>query len=109
MRPDKKFLDNTVSFHDMLIASLKNPKEAAAYLQVALEEYQEDGDTEFFLLALRNVAEAEGGIGELAKKTKLNRQNLYRTLSAKGNPRLKSLGTLLKALGFNLSITPCAT
>jgi hypothetical protein len=35
---------------------------------IALEEYKKDGDSEAFLLALRTVTEAYGGIGELAKK-----------------------------------------
>ncbi|MBX9704937.1 MAG: putative addiction module antidote protein [Gammaproteobacteria bacterium] len=96
----------TSSFHDLLIDSLHDTKKAEAYLKVALDEYQEDGDTEIFLLALRNVAEARGGIGELAKQTHLNRQSLYQTLSSKGNPRLMTLGKVLKALGFHLSIEP---
>ena len=57
-------------------------------------------------MALRNVAQALGGIGELAKKTHLNRQHLYKTLSRKGNPRLETVGLLLKGLGFHLSIEP---
>lgn len=96
----------TGSFHALLIDSLHDSKKAEAYLKVALDEYQEDGDTETFLLALRNVAEARGGIGELAKQTHLNRQSLYRTLSSKGNPRLFTLGKVLRALGFHLSIEP---
>jgi probable addiction module antidote protein len=102
----KTLLKETGSFHDLLIESLSKPKKAAAYLQVALDEYQEDGDAEFFLKALRNIAEAQGGIGALAKKTKLNRQNLYNTLSDKGNPRLNTLSLLIKAMGFHLSIQP---
>ena len=50
------------NYEEWLVNSLKNKKEAATYLQVALEEYQTDGDLEAFLLALRHVAEAQGGI-----------------------------------------------
>jgi probable addiction module antidote protein len=95
---------HTDSFHDLLITSLRDPEKAQAYLKVALEEYQEDGDAQVFLLALRNVAEAKGGLGELAKQSHLNRQSLYQTLSSKGNPRLMTLGKILKVLGFHLSI-----
>jgi len=76
-----KILKNTTSYHDELIESLKKPKEANLYLQVAMKEYQEDGDAEALLVALRNIAEAKGGLGLLARKTHLNRQNLYHVLS----------------------------
>ena len=95
----------SVSAHEHLIESLKNADKATAYLQVALDEYQEDANTEVFMMALRNVATARGGMTQLAKKTDLNRQNLYHTLSSKGNPRLNTLGTILNGLGFHLSIT----
>lgn len=75
--------------------------EAEQYLNAALEE----DDPELFLLALRNVAEAQGGIAQLADKAKLNRESLYRMLSDRGNPELRSLDALLHALGFRLAVT----
>ncbi len=99
-----KIRQKTGNYAEWLIHSLKNKKEAAAYLQVALEEYQKDGDLEAFLLALRYVAEAQGGIGKLAKKTHLNRESLYKTLSSNGNPKLQTIGLLLKGLGFEFFI-----
>lgn len=100
----QKIHEITGSYEEWLILSLKNKREAAAYLQVALDEYQKDGELEAFLLALRHVAEAQGGIGELSKKTHLNRESLYKTLSKKGNPKLQTIGLLLKGLGFEISI-----
>lgn len=94
----------TGSYEEWLIKSLRNKKEAAIYLQVALDEYQKDGDLEAFLLALRHVAEAQGGLGKLSKKTHLNRESLYKTLSSKGNPKLQTIGILLKGLGFEFHI-----
>ncbi len=91
---------STKSYQDYLIESLKVPEEAAGYLTTAFEE----GDPKYFLKALRNVAEAHGGMGQLAEKANLNRESLYRTLSEKGNPRLDSLYAVLKALGFHLVI-----
>ncbi len=88
------------SYQEDLIESLKNPKEAAAYLNAAIEE----GDRELFLLALRNIAEAQGGISEIAEKAHLNRENLYRMLSKRGNPEIKSLMTLLRAMGLALTV-----
>ncbi len=92
------------NYEDWLITSLKNKKEAAAYLQASLEAYQEDSNNESLLLALRHVAEAQGGIAALAEKTQLNRESLYKTLSSRGNPKLQTLGLLLNALGFQLSV-----
>ncbi|MGH7207453.1 MAG: addiction module antidote protein [Nitrospiraceae bacterium] len=84
-----------------LIESLRDLREAEAYLNAALEEE----DPELFLLALRNVAEAQGGVAQLAEKTKLNRESLYKMLSQRGNPELRSLDALLHALGFRLAVT----
>lgn len=78
----------------------EDPEEAAAYLNVALE----DGNPQVFLLALRDVAEARG-IGKLAGETSLNRESLYRMLSKQGNPRLTSLDAVLGALGLRLGVT----
>ena len=100
----RKLSEFTVDYHTRLIEELKDPKLATAYLQVAIDEYLEDGNKKFLLLALRNLAEAHGGITTIAKKTKLSRQSLYKTLSARGNPRLDTLGLLIKALGFHLSV-----
>ena len=90
----------TRSYHDSLTESLKDPKEAGAYLNASLEE----NDPELFLLALRNVAEAQGGLSKFAKKAKLNRESLYRMLSEEGNPQLDSLSQLLDVMGFRLAV-----
>jgi probable addiction module antidote protein len=99
----------TGNYEEWLLNSLKNKKEAAAYLQVALEEYQKDNNTEALLLALRYVTEAQGGVGLLSRKTHLNRESLYKTLSSRGNPKLQTLGILLNGLGFQLAIKQAAT
>jgi probable addiction module antidote protein len=101
-----KIIRNTTSYHDELVESLKKPKEADLYLHIAMEEYHEDGDVEALLIALRNIAEARGGMGQLAKKTHLNRQNLYQVLSKKGNPTLDTFELILKGLGYRLTIQP---
>ena len=85
-----------------LLAWLKDPANAAAYVEAAIDE----GDPAGLLQALRNVAEARGGISRIAEKTGLNREALYRTLSKRGNPQLKSLSAILDATGLRLSVTP---
>lgn len=64
-------------FKDLHLEELKDPEEARAYLEVAREEYEKDGDREALLLALQDVAEAQGGIGNLAKRTSINPEDLY--------------------------------
>ncbi|VAW78188.1 FIG045511: hypothetical antitoxin (to FIG022160: hypothetical toxin) [hydrothermal vent metagenome] len=89
------------NYQNSLLESLEDTSEAAAYLNAALE----DGDNEVFLLALRNVADARlGGMTKLAEATKLNRESLYRMLSENGNPELNSLSRLLHALGLKLAV-----
>ena len=92
------------SFNAFHLEELKDSEKAKAYIDVALEDYQNDNDTEALLLALRDVAEAQGGLGELAKKTGLNRPNIYKALSQKGNPRINTLGTILRSMGLRLSV-----
>jgi probable addiction module antidote protein len=89
---------------EYLIESLQDPLEAKAYLKVILEEYEKDNNSEIFLDSLRIVAQAQGGLSRLAKKTKLNRQNLYRALSKNGNPRIDTVSIILRELGFRFSI-----
>ena len=54
----------------------------------------------------QNVAEARGGIARIAERTGLNREALYRTLSKRGNPKLKSLAAILSANGLRLPVRP---
>jgi probable addiction module antidote protein len=96
--------------HDeVVLEQLQNPEMAKAYLDVALEEYEEDGELAFFLEALRNVVEARFGMTHFAEKTGLNRQNLYRALSAEGNPELRTISLVLHNLGYRLSVQPIST
>jgi probable addiction module antidote protein len=88
------------AYQPELIESLRNHREAEDYLNAALEE----DDPELFLLALRNVAEAQGGVAQLADKAKLNRESLYKMLSQRGNPEPRRLDALLHALGFRLAV-----
>ena len=89
-----------IKYDDFLMKYLKDPKEAAEYLNAVLEE----GDPKMFLIALKNVAEAQGGMAKLSRKSKLNRANLYRIFSKKGNPEVGTLTNILDIFGLRLSI-----
>ena len=83
----------------------QNPKFAAEYLDAVLS----DGNQEEILNALRYMAKAFGGVRGLANGAKLNANTLYRTLSAKGNPELRSVRSVLTAMGLRLSVRPIAS
>lgn len=90
-------------YQEKLLQDLQDPELASTYLNIALM----DEDPRIFLLALKNVYEAQGGeMTELARKTSLSRENLYRILSKKGNPKLTSIISLLNAVGFSLAVQP---
>ena len=83
-----------------LDARLRDPEYAASYLNAAKRESQD-----VFLLALRDVAEAHK-IGKVAAAAGVNREPLYRTLSAHGNPTLATFESILKALGLERDYRP---
>ncbi|HLB57286.1 MAG TPA: transcriptional regulator [Gammaproteobacteria bacterium] len=100
----KKSYKDLPKYEDYLIEKLKNKRHATLYLQEALSDFQSDGDTEVLMLSIRHIAQARGGIAELAKKAHLNEKTLYRTLSSSGNPRLDTFGKLFSVLGFQLRV-----
>jgi len=93
----------SLSHEDATVDSLRrDPLFAVEYLNGVLA----DGDERELMVALRRVTEAFGGISKLAGKAKLNATTLYRTLSPKGNPELKSMTSMLRAMGLRLAVEP---
>ena len=102
-----KKIKAAVSHHDLEVAELRADRELAVeYLKAAMESLDNPDDRAAGLLALRTVAEAYGGLGAVAAEAGISRESLYRTLSAKGNPTLKTLLAVLKAVGMKLSVEP---
>lgn len=93
-------MTKTRNYKDDLLKALTDPTEAREYLNAALE----DENPEVFLLAIRDVVEANSTMSELAKATNRNRESLYKTLSEKGNPQLNSVRQILNNLGFELAV-----
>jgi len=92
----------SLPYEGWLVEQLKDPAEAAAYLEAVLE----DGDQAAIMLALRHVAQARGGLAMVASKARLTREATYRMLSKSGNPELRSLSAVLKATGLRISVKP---
>ncbi len=99
-----KNLDRASVSHDAaLVRELRaDPAYAAAYLQAAMEDAEEPA---VLLVALRHVSEAYG-MADVAKAAGIKRESLYRALSPKGNPTLKTLTAVLQAVGLRLSVAP---
>ena len=94
-----------VPYHAWEIEQLRSDRELAVeYLKAALESLDNPDERAGGLLALRSVAEAYGGLGVVSAEAGISRESLYRTLSPKGNPTLKTLVAVLKAVGLRLSV-----
>ena len=92
----------SLPYEGWLIAQLTDPAEAAAYVETVIEE----GDQAAIMLALRQVAQAQGGVAAIARKAKLTREATYKMLSKSGNPELRSLTAVLKATGLRIAVKP---
>lgn len=100
-------LAGVVSHHETEVAELRADRQlAVAYLKAAMESLDDPDDRAAGLLALRTVAEAYGGLGAVAAEAGISRESLYRALSPKGNPTLKTLLAVLKTVGLRLSVEP---
>ena len=97
-------LKHTTSYEESLIKYLQDPELAQAYLETALESYEQDGNTEALLLSMRHVVEVQGGIDELAKRTKISSEHLYDILSNKHNLGLDDWLKIISGLGFRVRL-----
>jgi probable addiction module antidote protein len=88
----------SIDYKEVLLKKLRDLDYAAGYLTACYEEGHD-----VFLLGIKDVVEANGGVRSLADKTTLNRENLYDMLSKDGNPRLSSLAAILDNLGIEVA------
>lgn len=96
-----------ISHHEAELRELRaDPELAAEYLKAAMSSLEDPEDRAAGLLALRSVAEAYGGMAAVAADAGISRESLYRALSPKGNPTLKTLLAVLKTVGMRLSVEP---
>ncbi len=79
---------------------LGSDEDMAAYLEAALE----DGDPALIAAALGDIARAQG-MSQIARKTGLGRESLYKALSPDGNPEFSTVLKVVRALGLRLHAT----
>ena len=89
----------TADYKNGLLNRLQDTEYASEYLNEALKKDSQ----ELFMLALRDVAKAMG-FSKAARDSNLNRETMYRMLSAEGNPNLSSLTKLLNTFGLSLTV-----
>ena len=75
-----------------------------AFAMQLLNSILEEGDQGELLIVLRQMTKAFGGVQAVAEQAQLNPTQLYRTLSADGNPALGNFSAILKAMGMRLSV-----
>ena len=92
------------SFNDFLLERLKAPEEARMYLEVAIEEYGQDNNHEAFLLAVKDVVLAQGGVEKLALQAGLNPEYLHQALYESETPHFGAITRIVQGLGFRLLV-----
>ena len=92
----------SVSHDEVMAKKLRKDRTfAAEYLKAAMEDTEEP---QVLLVALRQIAEARGGIAKVAEAAGVERESLYRALSPRGNPRLSTLFAVTRAMGLTLTV-----
>ena len=93
------------SHHEWEVQELRKDREfAIEYAKVAVAGLNDPEECGGSLLSLRAIAEACGGLDRVAAQAGISRKSLYRALSPKGNPTLKTLVAVLKTVGLRLSV-----
>lgn len=91
-------------WEDFMKTEFEKEGYAEKYLEIALEDYEEDGDTNALMFAIKRVADSKGGVKALAERAHLNKQNLYKIFNNKVSPKFDTLTKIFKALGFSLCV-----
>ena len=93
-------------WREYLIELLADREESIGHLEAILEDYYIFGKPAVVRDALQTVVEAQGGVSELAKQTDMDPEVLAKVLCNEDTPLIDALGTVLNALGYQLSIKP---
>lgn len=97
-------MNQNKTLDDFLAESFQDKELTTEYLNVALEEYLNDNDTDAFLHALEKLIKAKSSMSDFAKEANLERSHLYKILRKKVKPQFSTIGNLLKAAGYKLKI-----
>ncbi|OGI04931.1 MAG: hypothetical protein A2Y25_00715 [Candidatus Melainabacteria bacterium GWF2_37_15] len=96
--------NRSIKFDDFLVERLKDKKEAKAFLDAILEEYQQDNNFEAFANALELLIRAQGNISEFTKKANIDRSHIYKIMKNETQPQFLTVSKILNSLGFQLTV-----
>lgn len=98
MKNTKKIKIKDLSKFDV-VDYLKTEADIAGYLTAVLE----DGDSALFVAAIGDIARTKG-MTDIAKKSGVTRESLYRALKVESRPRFETVTRVIHALGLRLSV-----
>ncbi len=102
---NKEKLDKyTTDYEDIIDEELLDAVFQKTYLDESLKEYLEDGNFDLFFKSLERVIKARGSVSDFARKTELDRSNLYAMFNGEQIPRFDTVMKILKELGFTLKV-----
>ena len=104
MNTETKLQQYTTPFKDYLLKDLAQPEFAKGYLEAALQNFDKDGNIEILLLAMKDIAEAQGGIEELGAWTNLSPQTLTYLLNTEQPPQLDKALDILSRLKHSVRL-----
>jgi len=100
----EKLKQITAPFEETVTKFLSDPENQKEYLNVAMEEFLEDGDFNEFFRCLEQVIKARENISSFSKKVNIERANLYTMFKGEKVPRLDTIAKILKELGYSLKV-----
>lgn len=81
-----------------------HPDEVDEYIIELFDEYAEEGDLSILLMNLRILCRLKG-ITATAQEVHLSRKGLQKALSWEGNPSFETVASILKAMGYKITIS----
>ena len=105
----KKIKKDNIKFEDDLKEHLKDVKEQALWLQIALDEYLQDGNFDAFYSSLEKIIEVRNiSVRKMSKDLELSRSNIIKLLDGqtKTTPKIDTLVKIFNYLDFEIKILP---
>jgi probable addiction module antidote protein len=88
-----------------IVKELKTERDIDGFISAFIKEAEEADSFEQIIYALGIAAKAKGML-EIANEAGVNREQLYKSLSKKGNPSFKTIFNVAKSLGYKVSFEP---